>query len=79
LIDSINILTPGVCIELTNGEKGLVLNENRSNVLRPMVLCFCDNQILDLYYDSVFKEVQIKDIMKSMDNRFIMNRDFLEK
>ena len=79
LIDSINILTPGICVELTNGEKGLILNENKSNILRPLVLCFCCNKLFDLYYDSVFKEVQIKDIMKSMDNRFIINPTYLEE
>lgn len=78
LIDSINILTPGVCVELTNGEKGLVLQENKSNVLRPMVLCFNNNKMVDLFYDNIFKEVQIKDIMKSMDNRFIMNRELVD-
>lgn len=79
LIDSINILTPGICVELTNGEKGVVLIENKNNILRPAVLCFNDNKQLDLYYDRIFKEVQIKDIMKSMDNRFIMDRSFLKK
>lgn len=79
LIDSIEILTPGVCVELTNGGKAVVLNENRTNVLRPMVLTFFDNTILDLYYDNVFKTVQVKDIMKSMDNRFIMDRELVEK
>lgn len=79
LIDSINILTPGVCVELTNGEKGVVLIENKNNILRPAILCFNDNKQLDLYYDRVFNEVQVKDIMKSMDNRFIMDREFLKK
>ena len=38
LIDSVNILSVGVCIELTNGDKGLVLSENKINILRPLVL-----------------------------------------
>lgn len=79
LIDSINILIPGICIELTNGKKGLVLNENKMNILRPIVLTFEDNKILDLNYNKVFEEVQIKDIMKSMDNRFVMDRELLEE
>ncbi len=78
LIDSINILTPGVCIELTNGEKGLVLRENRNNILRPTILSFAGNQILDLYYDSVFNQIQIKDIMKTMDNRVVLDRSLLQ-
>ncbi|MCR5791860.1 MAG: HD domain-containing protein [Lachnospiraceae bacterium] len=78
LIDSINILIPGVCIELTNGEKGLVLVENKTNILRPMVLLFKDNKVFDLAHPSVFAEVQIQDIMKTMDNRFVMDRSLLE-
>lgn len=79
LIDSINILIPGICVELTDGKKGLVLNENKMNILRPIVLTFADNKILDLNYNKVFDKVQIKDIMKSMDNRFVMDRELLEE
>ena len=75
LIDSVNILSVGVCVELTNGHRGLVLNENKINILRPMVLSFRDNQIYDLQYDRVFKEMQIRDIMKTMDNRFVIDRE----
>lgn len=75
LIDSVNILSVGVCVELTNGHRGLVLNENKINILRPMVLSFQDNQIYDLQYERVFKEMQVKDIMKTMDNRFVIDRE----
>lgn len=78
LIDSIHILATGTCVELTDGEKGVVIQENKSNVLRPMVLCFNNNKMVNLFYDSVYKEVQVKDIMKSMDNRFIMDREMVE-
>ncbi|MDK2807455.1 MAG: hypothetical protein PWP24_186 [Clostridiales bacterium] len=79
LVDSINILTPGVCVQLTNGERGVVLNENTSDVLRPTVLCFENNKIRVLSQDSVYDKVQIHDIMKSMDNRFLIDRSFLEE
>lgn len=79
LIDSVNILSVGVCVELTNGDKGLVLSENKINILRPMVLNFRDNQLYDLHYDRVFKEVQIKDIMKTMDNRYVMDKEAAEE
>lgn len=69
LVGSIKILYPGVCVELTNGEKGLVLNENESDILRPIVLGFGGNHIYNLGIDSVYLDVQIKDIMKTMDNR----------
>ena len=38
LIRSINILNPGVCVELNTGDKALVLAENTQDVLNPMVL-----------------------------------------
>lgn len=77
LIDSINILTAAVCVELTNKEKGLVIKANDENVLRPVVLCFSNNTIYDLSIDSVFEEIQIRDIMKTMDNRVIIDKNTL--
>lgn len=79
LVKSINILTPGVCIELTNKEKGLVINENTDNILRPMVLGFTTNMIYDLSNDSVYKKYQIVDIMKTMDNRIKVDNERLEE
>ncbi|MDE5872689.1 MAG: HD domain-containing protein [Lachnospiraceae bacterium] len=79
LVKSINILTPGVCIELTNKEKGLVINENTDNILRPMVLGFTTNKIYDLSNDSVYKKYQIVDIMKTMDNRIKVDNERLEE
>lgn len=79
LIDSIHILYEGVCIELTNKEKGLVLRENQSNILRPLVLGFENNKLYDLSNDRVYRSVQIKDIMKTMDNRVIVDKKLLEE
>ena len=79
LLDSIKVLYPGVCVELTNSEKGLVLRENDKDILRPMVLGFCQNQIYDLSSSSVFKTVQIKDIMKTMDNRIKVDPETLKE
>lgn len=79
LLDSIKVLYPGVCVELTNSEKGLVLRENDKDILRPMVLGFGQNQIYDLGSDGVFKSVQIKDIMKTMDNRIKVDPETLKE
>lgn len=72
LAESINILPPGCCVELSNGEKGLVLTENEYYLLRPRVLGFSTNSIYDLGQRKVYEKLQIEDIMKTMDNRFIM-------
>lgn len=79
LMDSIQILFPGVCVELTNKEKGLVIRENDRDVLRPMVLGFGSNEIYNLEVGSVYKEVQIKNIMKTMDNRIKVDPETLKE
>lgn len=79
LVDSINILSEAVCVELTNREKGLVIQENRENVLRPTVLGFTTNQVYDLRSDKVYSTVQVKDIMKTMDNRIVIDRKLFEE
>ncbi len=79
LIQSINFLAPGSCVELTNGEKGLVLAENPRNILEPMILCFSDNRIIDLGQELLYGDLKIKDMMKTLDNRCIMDNDMLKK
>lgn len=73
LVRSINILIPGVSVELNNGDKALVITENKQNVLRPMILNFRDNRVLDLYDDIIFEDIWIEDVMKTMDNRYIID------
>ncbi len=79
LIASVNFLAPGSCVELTNGEKGLVLAENAYNILEPMILCFSDNKIIDLGQELIYGDIKIKDMMKTLDNRCIMDKDSLSK
>ena len=73
LIYSINILPAGCCVELTNGEKGLVLSESPYYPLRPSILVFATNQIYDLSNKKIYETIRIKDILKTMDNRFQMS------
>ena len=42
LIQSVNILFPGVSVELNTGDRALVLSENPQDILRPTVLTFGD-------------------------------------
>ena len=79
LISSINILAQGICVELNTGEKALVLSENPSDILSPMVLCFSDNSIMDLSDKSSYGDIEIMDVMKTMDNRHEMGTEMLEK
>ena len=78
LIQSINILQPGVCVEFTNGDKGLVVSANDEDVLAPEVLSFRTNVIYNMADPAVTAEVQIRDIMKTMDNRYVMDTELLK-
>ena len=77
MVGSINILNPGVCIELSNGDKGLVIAEGPTDILQPFVLSFRDNQVINLGDKHVAEELQVKDIMKTMDNRHVVDHDLL--
>lgn len=79
LIRSISILGPGTSVELNTGDKALVLAANEQNILEPMVLMFGDNSIVDLSDRDMFGDLEIKDIMKTMDNRHVMDMDLLKK
>lgn len=74
LIDCINILPPGCCVELTNGEKGLVVTESKYYPLRPTILGFETNTVYDLSQKKTYNEVKIKNILKTLDNRFEMTK-----
>lgn len=78
LIRCINILTPGVSVELNTGEKALVIKQNELNILRPIVLSFRDNSIIDLD-TKLYDDIEIVDIMKTLDNRCIIDTETLKK
>lgn len=78
LLASISILFPGVSVELSNKEKALVLIENEEDILRPTVLNFRDNQVVDLSLEKN-KDIYIIDIMKTLDNRCIIDKETLRK
>lgn len=73
LTDSLNILMPGISVELNTGEKALVIRTNDSDFLRPAVLSFRDNSIIDLSNRRAYGNLEIVDIMKTLDNRYVMD------
>ena len=75
LLESINLLSEGVCVELSTGEKALVISANPKDIFRPMVLCFSTNTIIDLSMTALYADIEIADIMKTYDNRYVMNED----
>ncbi len=70
LLKSINLLNQGVSVELSTGEKALVIAPNEDNIFRPMVLCFSTNTIIDLAMTALYADIEIVDIMKTFDNRY---------
>lgn len=79
LIQSVNILVPGVSVELNTGEKALVLTANEKDILRPVILMFGDNSVVDLADEVQNDDLEIKDIMRTLDNRHVMNMDLLKQ
>lgn len=77
LISSIHILFPGVSVELNTGEKALVLVANEFDILKPMVLVFRDNSIIDLS-SKANSDIEIVDIMKTLDNRYVLDNEALK-
>lgn len=79
LASSIHIMPVGCCVDLTNGDKGLVLEANEGDFNHPVVLSFTLNQVLDLSDPKVNKNIQIADVMHTMDNRVKMDEETLKQ
>ena len=78
LAQCIHILPTGACVDLSDGEKALVLVENAADFTRPMVLKFSNNLIYDLSDPAIHKSLKVVDIMKTMDNRIAIDEHTLE-
>ena len=78
LAQCIHILPTGACVDLSDGEKALVLEENPANFSHPMILRFSNNLIYDLSDPAINKNLKIVDIMKTMDNRIAIDEHTLE-
>lgn len=79
LAGCIHIVPKAASVDLSTGDKGIILVENTSDFMRPVVLRISDNQIFDLSVDNVYRELQIEDIMKTMDNRIAVDEDTLKQ
>ncbi len=78
LAECIHILPTGACVDLSDGEKALVLVENAADFTKPMVLKFSNNVIYDLSDPIIGKSLHIIDIMKTMDNRIAIDEETLK-
>lgn len=78
LAECIHIVPRAASVDLSTGDKGIVLVENTEDFLRPVILRLSDNQIYDLSISRVNREIQIVDIMKTMDNRVVVDEETLK-
>lgn len=76
LTQVIHLVPPGCSVQFTNGEKGIVLTENDDDILRPFVLNFGNNQIFNLADGKTYEQFQIKDVLKTLDNRYLMVEEY---
>lgn len=73
---AINIVPTGCTVQFENGRKGIVLVDNPDDILRPFILSFYDNQIYNLADGKIYEEYQIQDVLKTLDNRYIMTDEY---
>lgn len=78
LADCIHILPTGACVDLSSGEKALVLEENTADFMHPMILKFSNNKLYDLSIPSIGRSLRVLDIMKTMDNRIAIDEETLK-
>lgn len=79
LVDSVSFLAEGTSVELSNGETALVLSTNPRNLLKPMVLVFSSNTIIDLARSTIYEGLEVVDILRSFDSRYVMDKEALNK
>lgn len=79
LAECIHIVPHAASIDLSTGDKGIVLVENPKDYMHPVILRLSDNKIYDLSDPAVSKKIQIYDIMKTMDNRIHMDKDTIKQ
>ncbi len=79
LTEAIQIVPRACCVELSNGEKALVLQENPINFMKPIVLLFSNNKVVDLENQDPESPLEIVDNMRTMDNRISIDVETLKQ
>ena len=79
LSECIHIVPQAASVDLSTGDKGIVLVENPGNFMHPVILRLSDNQIYDLSNPIASSEIQVVDIMKTMDNRISVDEETIKQ
>lgn len=77
LVESVAILPEGTSVELSNGNRALVVTKNPNNVLKPVVLDFSTNELMDLTNEKLYGDIYIVDASKTMDDRYVMDKSLM--
>ena len=78
LAASIHIVPMGASVDLSTGDKGIVLEESPEQYIKPLILRISNNQIYDLSNPTISRHIHIIDIMKTMDNRIEIDEETLK-
>lgn len=78
LASCIHVIPDGASVELSTGDKGIVLVENTEDYMKPLILRLKDNMVYDLSNPTISKHIRILDIMKTMDNRIQIDEETLK-
>lgn len=79
LAQCIHIVPAGASVDLSTGDKAVVLLENPKEYMHPVILRLKDNQIYDLRDPIVNRRIQILDITKTLDNRIEIDVDTIKQ
>jgi hypothetical protein len=79
LAECIHIVPHAASVDLSTGDKGIVLAENPEDFMHPVILRLSDNQVYDLSKPADARKIQIVDIMKTMDNRVVLDKESLKQ
>ncbi|MCR5666337.1 MAG: hypothetical protein K6G01_05860 [Eubacterium sp.] len=69
LCNALSILPAGACVDLNNGDKGVVLAENLEDFSQPVIFSFNSKRLIDLAQPDIASEHWVIDNMRMMDNR----------
>lgn len=79
LASSLSVLPVGQCVELSTHNHGMIVAENPSNMFRPRVLDLSTNKIYDLNNPKLHGILEVKDILTSLDQRYICDEQTLKQ
>lgn len=79
LAHCLHIIPAGATVKLNNNEKAIVLEENSSNYMQPIIFRLRDKTIYNLSDPMINRRIYIEDIVKTEDNRIAIASEILKQ